>query len=527
MSTEDINKKEDSVPINKAESFTPVPRPFGMEKGQPHLLMQSGFIQDAKKKDLVMPQRLCTFDRMLTDDAVFNAVDNTNLHVVNALANGEFTGATPKGKIAAEFLNYNIHNMSYGTWRKAMQDAATDLIYGFSLLNIVTEVRTYGKYKGNTVLRKLSPRDQKSIYAWQFDTNNRELVAAIQKPLIKRGKFDSTREFAGYLTAFNTQLSSRNYVQLKTDNLLHFTFNSTGNNPQGDSPLVHCYDAWAEKKVVEKLEMIGISKDLGGVVVIKVPQLLIEQANNPAQYPDAALAYKQLQEDVARVQNGESTYIVQVSDVDEVTKTPLYDFKLQGIEGSGGKQYKTSDVIDQKRKSIYNTLGAGHLLLGQDSVGSYSMSTNAISTHGYYVERSVQQKVDVINSQLAPRLLAVNNIHLDFEDMPKFVPADPTEYSHDELSKVTQRMKSVGGLTPAALKYLYKKAKLPTEGIEDLVFDDGDTSRGGESNGTSGVGGSQAGGANSATNVENKALFRLDETGTTIFEDKEEHDNSD
>ena len=180
MSTE--NNKGTDVPINKAESYKPMPRPFGNERGQPQLLLQSGFIQDAKKQDLVMPQRLCTFDRMITDDAVFNSVDNTNLHVVNALANGEVEGKTAKGKIAADFINYNLHNMGYGSWRQAMQDASTDLIYGFSLLNIVTETRTYGKYKGNTVLRKLSPRDQKSIHSWVFDTNNRELQGVVQKP---------------------------------------------------------------------------------------------------------------------------------------------------------------------------------------------------------------------------------------------------------------------------------------------------------------------------------------------------------
>jgi len=525
MSTETTNEVLNE-PLQKAESYKPVPKPFGNERGQPHLLLQSGFIQDAKKSDLRIPNRLCTFDRMLTDDAVFNSVDNTNLHVVNALANGAAEGKTVKGKIAADFINYNLHNMSYGTWRDAVQNAATDLVYGFAILNIVTEVRTYGKYKGNTVLRKLSPRDQKSISGWVFDKYNRELQGIVQKPLVERGKFSNTAKYNGYINSYTHQQQALDYTYMKRDNVLLFSFNATNSNPQGDSPLMHCYDAWAEKKVVEKLEMIGISKDLGGVVVIKVPQKLIEQANQPSIYPDAALAYSQLQDDVARIQNGESTYIVQVSDVDEVTKAPLYDFKMQGIEGSGGKQYKTSDVIDQKRKSIYNTFGAGHLLLGQDSVGSYSMSTNAISTHGYYVERSVQQKVDVINSQLIPRLLAANNIYLDYEDMPKFVAADPTEYSHDELSKVTQRMKSVGGLTPNALEYLYKKAKLPTEGIEDLNFDDGDTSRGGESQGSSGTGSTQSGGSNSATNVENKGLFKTDEFGTTIFDDKEEDDSS-
>lgn len=87
--------------------------------------------------------------------------------------------------------------------------------------------------------------------------------------------------------------------------------------------------------------------------------------------------------------------------------------------------------------------------------------------------------------------------------MPVFEPASPDEVNFDDISKTVQRMKSVGGLTPQALTALYEKGGLPTEGIEDLNFDDGDTSRGGESNGTSGTGNSQSGGANSATNSEN------------------------
>ena len=123
--------------ITKAEStkLTKVPMSSAREIGQPRIITSGYFIQDQRKKDLIMPNRLCTFDNMLLDDAVYNAVDVTNIHVVNALAKGKFVGkkGNSKSKVLADFLNYCIHNMSYGTWLEAMLNAATDMVYGFSL----------------------------------------------------------------------------------------------------------------------------------------------------------------------------------------------------------------------------------------------------------------------------------------------------------------------------------------------------------------------------------------------------------
>lgn len=172
---------------------------------------------------------------------------------------------------------------------------------------------------------------------------------------------------------------------------------------------------------------------------------------------------------------------------------------------TSGKQYKTSDIIQEKRKSIYNVFGTGFLLVGQGDTGNYNIADNKTSTHELYVQRNVEWKVDVINNQLSTKLLAVNNIFLDFEDMPTFKAGNPTPADLDVISKAVQRMKSVGALTKEALTELYEQLEWDTDGIDDLVFDDGNTSRGGEGNGTSGTGDTQSGGANSETNSENSA----------------------
>lgn len=506
--------------VEKAESTaTVVTRPF-TEKGQPQILTSTRFIQDQRKVDLVMPKRLCTFDKMAEDDAVANSIDVTNILVTTAIHGGEFISpsGSQSSKIAAEFLNYAIRNLGVGTWLESVNNAVTDLQYGFSVQNIVTETRKTGQFSGAKLLKKLSPRDQKSIYGWVWDKNLRDLKGFVQKPNRVQLREPKLKEFQrGILLSSISNGSLRaNYPFISTQQMLHFRHNPTNNNPQGDSPLTHIYDAWLEKKLVERYEVVGVSKDLGGAVVLRVPSELVERANDPATYPDEAAEYKQLQDDAGALHAGESSFIVLTSDVDEITKTPLFDFELKGIDG-GGKQYNTSDIIDQKRKSIYNMFGTGFLLLGQSGHGSNALSSNQMTTHDYYVNRSIMWKEDAINNQLAPRLLAINNIRLNWKDMPVFKASDPSKPDLDVISKVIQRAKSVGGMTPQALEALYKTAGWPTEGIESLSFDDGDTSSGGESKGTSGTG-AKSGSKGKSTNTNNSVSKQLIVDGDKIID---------
>jgi hypothetical protein len=498
--------KKGETKLEKAESVAPLPvgSMLSAERGQPRIATSSFFIQNQKRKELAMPTRLCTFDTMYEDDAVYTSIDITNLHVVNALYNGEFKAKTPKGQVAADFLNYCIRNMTSGTWLDTCMNAVTDLQFGWSTLNIVTEKRNFGQFKGARCLKKLSPRDQKSVYGWLWDKNFREVEGFVQRPLLTQTrKFDVSGGFNNGISALSTgKLYESNYPIIRKNQLLWFRYNTTNSNPEGNSPLLHCWGAWKEKQLIERYEVVGVSKDLGGAVVLRVPSELLNRAQDSSNYPADAASLAALQSNAKALHAGESSYLLMSSDVDETTKTPLYDFKLQGIDGSG-KQYNTSDIIERKNTSIYNTFGTGFLLLGQSSEGSYSLSTNAVSTHSHYVNRNILQKVDVLNTQLAPRLLKINGIELDWKDMPKFVADDPNELDLDIAGKFIQRVKSVGGLTEKALEFIYERANLPIDGIDQLVFDDDPSSRAGESQGSSGTGNTQQGGRSSTTNSEN------------------------
>lgn len=500
--------------ITKAESTkSTVPKTLlRSEVGQARVINGNRYIEDQRKTDLSMINRFYTFDNMVLDDAVYNSIDVTNLLVITAMYYGEFIPGksnSRKSKIAADFLNYCIRNMGYGTFLGFLQDACTDLKNGFSIQNIVTEKRKTGPYKGSRCLYKLAPRDQKSIYGWVWNKDLTEYMGFVQKPRITNSmSFDNSVSWKnGLYLMSNGRVYECDYPFLRKEQTLHFTYNSTNDNPQGDSPLVHCYQAWMEKKLIENLETAGISKDLGGMIVLRVPSELIQKANNPTDYPEAYAEYIAIQQNAADLHTGENSFMLLTSDTDDKGKH-FYDVSLMGVDG-GGKQYNTSEVIDQKRKSIYNCFGTGFLLLGQSSVGSYALSDKASSMFSYYVERNILMKTNVLNTQFAPTMLAENSVYLDYKDMPTFKAKDPTEVDFDTIGKTIMRLGAGLNLTPTALKYFYQLMDIPIDGVDDLNFSDSGPTRAGESQGSSGTGNTQSGGSSSITNGENAATKSL------------------
>lgn len=474
----------DEVEVKKSASTPSTPVPKTVEVGQPRVATSARLIQDAKKEELSINRRLDTFDSMLSDSDVFTASNYSILFAVKSLAKGEVVSrsGTQTSILAADFINYCLHNMGYGTWWDAVGNMTTALKYGWSDLNIVLEKKKYGKWKGNFTIRKLSPRSPHSVYGWLWDDNFTEWKGLVQKPsLTQNSRPIGSKLEDGISLLAVPKFYERQYPVIEAANLIHTSYNTTMENPQGDSPLLHCFEDWYEKKLIQNFEVAGISKDLNGLPVLRVPSELVEKASNPDDYPLEAMEYVRLQQDMADLHQGRTTHMVLTSDADPIGGKYLYDFQLIGIQG-GGKNFNTSEIINQRRKSIYNVFGAGHLLLGQSSGsgGSYALSTSQTGMHGHLIERDILQYTNIINTQLIPRLLAANGVFLDYKDMPVFVPAEPDELSLDELSKSVQRMAATRKLTPAVLKELLRLSGLPTEGVDDLDFDDRGESRSGD-----------------------------------------------
>lgn len=108
---------------------------------------------------------------------------NCELHI-------EPGGETEKDKEAAEFVDSCMHDMER-TWSDTFSEIISFLIYGWSYHEICYKRRvgkttspiTNSKYADGLIgWRKLAPRSQDSLYAWEYQEDSDELIGMTQAP---------------------------------------------------------------------------------------------------------------------------------------------------------------------------------------------------------------------------------------------------------------------------------------------------------------------------------------------------------
>lgn len=505
--------------VNKALSAT-----RGREIGQPRLVKSSTFVTEEKNKDLQVPNLYHTVDQMMGDPAVSQPVTLNKRVRTNSTTFGVFEPPrkTSAAIALAEYANYMIHNMPKQTWFEAVNNMNTDVMYGFSLGELVTYRAKSGPYAGNLLLSHIGPRTPKSLYAWVWDEYERDVTHVIQKPMEKADfKLVNTRtQYLGNMVGLRAYYNLGNeakYPLIPIDKLLHIKYDPTFSDPQGNTPLKAAYAPWREKRIIEEYQVIGITRDFGGIPIIRVPSELLERANDPEnRYPADKEALLAIEQDAANTHAGRNAFFMMSSDLVEGSNGIYeYDIKLLGVDGSG-KQFDISEIVKQKTTEIYNAFSMGHLILGQNgNTSSYNLSTT-----GQSVSATVLQG-DLLNTALAiesiiPRILDADKksdgsprFEYDRRDLPRFRWKEINEINLDDLGKFLQRGKSVNGVTPEIVEEAFKRSPLgdvDLSGLYKLDYTDKGQSRASESNGTSGTGNSQSGGANSSTNTENKSM---------------------
>ena len=246
------------------------------------------------------------------------------------------------------------------------------------------------------------------------------------------------------------KLTNGDDVFIPVNKLMIMSLGGTESNPAGVSPLVGCYRAFREKILIENLETIGASKDLGGIIELKIPSQILNKAAIDPTSPEAAMV-QGLMADAANAHAGEQAYFILPSDLNN-QGGKQYEMSLKGIDGAG-KQYSTQELVNSRKKAILDRFGAGFINLGNDGQGSYNLSESKQTIHGHFVQRDIDIIVEAFNKNLIPQLLALNDIRLSDEDMPRLKPGLIQEVDMEGFSKFVQRIGAVGYLpkTPTVI----------------------------------------------------------------------------
>lgn len=329
-------------------------------------------------------------------------------------------GKSEKDKKAAEFVKSCLHDMQY-SWQDTISEILSFLIYGWSYHEICYK-RRLGKNPKNSLSskyqdgligwQKLPIRSQDTLWRWEFDENDDELVGM-------------------------SQMTPPDYTirTIPIQKALHFVTKSKKANPEGRSILRNCYTDYYYKKRFRQIEGIGVERDLAGLPLIQPPENVnLWDTSDPESMK--ALAYAEnLVKNIRR-------------DAKEGVVLP-YGWSLQLLNGGSKRQFETGTIIERMDTRMAMTVLADFVMLGHQETGSFALSSDKTRLFAVAIGTYLDIICGVFNTQAIPRLIDLNKNHFNgILDYPKLLHGDIEKPSMKQFGRFLERMVKIGVISP-------------------------------------------------------------------------------
>lgn len=394
-------------------------------------------------KDLHGHKGIETYKEMSENDDVIGAI----LFAIEMLMRQcEFridpAGETEADEKAAKFVEECLYDME-DTWTDTLSEILSFLTYGWSYHEIVykrrngktRDKRTTSKYDDGLIgWRKLPLRAQETLYQWEYEDNTDDLIGMTQAPPPDYGN-----------------------LTIPIEKALHFRTRSRKANPEGRSILRNAYRAWFFKKRIQEIEGIGMERDLAGFPVLTGPEELDlwDQDNLEA---------------ATMLATAESIVTSIRRDAREGLVMP-YGWKLELLSAGNRRQFDTNQIIERYDKRIATTVLADFVLLGQEGVGSFALSSDKTRLFSVAIGTYLDIICEVFNNQGIPRLIELNSEHFKgITDYPEMHHGDIEEEDIQKLGTFIKDMVGIGALMPDEdlEEFIREKGNLPkkVEGVD-------------------------------------------------------------
>ena len=317
----------------------------------------------------------------------------------------------PKGALEKSLKNVN--------WIDKLEEILLFLVYGHSVFEVVLQEEENGliTWKG------MYTRPQDTIYKWNQDTH---------------GKIESIEQ----------QSHGGETATIKMVRCLHFAVNKTVNRPQGRSILRNAYRDWYYRTNIEKIEAIGIERDLTGLPVLKPAEddVLIDTDGNLNALGEWAWQI------VRQIKRNEQEGLV---------LHPGWEFELQGSPGQ--RQFDMNDVIDRYDSKIAMSMLAQFLILGiTNDSGSFALAREQSDLFHKAIEGFAVMVANVINNQfIGAKAISILN---GYDEQAYVEPVGANKLALTDLASFLGRLLKFNINTPddKLEDHLRKVASLPT-----------------------------------------------------------------
>lgn len=373
-------------------------------------------IQQIGKEDLKLENQFKTYRSMLEDSVISGSVS-----FIKSVLNRRFTikphpKATSKEKALVEALNKSLDSLSPYGFNRTMNNILSLVEYGTSLQEM-----TFHRVGGHQVFKSFSPISLQSVQRYQYDKGRLEKLV-----------LNSPENDGKLITE-----SSVSPVEIDGEKILQFSFQADSDNPLGKSLLRGAYSTWKEKTTYRELGLVGASKNLSGVMQVKVPsEYLQSYFSDPSS--DHAQMVHQLIQQAEMLGQGLSSFVALPSDQwGEGMNASM--FSVEPIR-SEGTPYDIEASISRCNRELHMALQASVLSLGQDDSGSGSYGLS--STKSVLLHQFLQSVHSTIASEFMKAIRVAFRLNgLTEERLPSIEFEDMQRPSWEEF---TEGLKSLG-----------------------------------------------------------------------------------
>jgi len=349
---------------------------------------------DVVDSQLAGDKYLTEFRKMAANDPVCGAVMLAITQIFKAIK--WETVDDPKG-----ILKQSLENIG---WIENMADILTALIYGHSVMEVTL---TEKDEKGIVYMRSMHYRPQSSISDWKFN-NVGDLEEIIQIN-------EDSKEIA-----------------IKAAKCFVFHVAKTQSSPKGKSLFRNAYRDWYYKTNIEKIEAIGIERDLTGLPVLSAPENEDLQDEHGKLNKVGQWAWQTVRNVKRNSQEG-------------LVLPDGWEFKLVGSPGQ--RQFDLNDVINRYSSNIALSMLSQFLVLGvTNSSGSFALAKEQSSLFHTAIEGIAIGIANVVNSSfIGGKALQVFN---DLPVQPMIKPVGVERVDLNDLASFLGRLLKYNIITP-------------------------------------------------------------------------------
>jgi hypothetical protein len=388
---------------------------------------KGSFLQDEFLPELRGRRAVRKYREMADNDPIIGAalhamkqtLRNTTIDVVAV----DESAAAVKEK---EFVESVLKDMDHSI-EDFIAEVLTFLEYGWSWFEVVYKRRdgmktSTQKFRslytdGRIGVRKLAPRAQWTTEHFEI-TDQGDIMGMWQEGTIGKGRI------------FLTKAKS-----------IHFRTTTVNNEPAGRSVLRNAYVPYTYLNALQRVEAIGIERELTGMPVGRMPaEYLSPNATN-----DQKALRASMEKILRDVRFNDQGYLLLPSDTYTDSEGKVSNVKMLDVEliaSQGSRAIDTRPVVNGYQTDIARTVLAEFLMLGSGAQGSFALSKSKTDIFLLALEGYMGTIVASMNKQLLPVLWELNG--LDFDLMPTLKAGDVAPHDLREISGFLRNLNQAG-----------------------------------------------------------------------------------